>query len=669
MGQEVLKKFGKYFLLDCIAQGGMAEIFRARLASLDGPGRLVVIKRILAGYGRNLDFQKMFKSEIKVMMGFSHHNIIQLYDFGEYSAQPFIAMEFVDGKNLRQFISKFQEQKKTMPIELAVYIIEQVAAGLQYAHAFKDKLTGEPLNIIHRDISPQNILVSYDGAVKVIDFGIAKADTNGESTRVGIIKGKPSYLAPEQITGLKLDYRCDIFSLGTVLWEVLAGRKLFAAPKGENEFSVLKLIESCESYVKAPSTVNPDVPKELDYIVLKALVKNRDKRYQRAEELQRALHKFLYSYCPDFNPADLSHYAKTLFKDAIVQDRKTLMKLNSQAEHLLEGQEDILAQIPDVQRKKEQPKDGTKTFVDPRKASSSSSEKDATEGYFKSQVVELENGPKTSTSVTQDTHTGTGKSGSIASPGTLSHPRASFPSRARIPHQTKGVGEGFSVHPGFTKMIAALAVVAIGVFGAMKLLSNRSVDVKDQQNRTTAQSTQAHPTQTTQTEKVDEKVKGENIRLKLLLPDGLGETKITINGQRIDPENPETIVPLNKALELIVTRTGFKTFKREFVLDSFDLRGQEETEMNIPLSPVKFGYLTIYTIPSADAKISNSESRSLASGKKFWVLRTPIETEKIPIGTYTIKLENRVLGMEKTVLVKVKEGKTVKLNERLEIKP
>src|SRR5271154_6198654 len=179
------RKFGRYFLLDLLAQGGMAEIYRARLASQEGAGRLLVIKRIQAGYGENAEFLSMFKSEIKVTMGFNHPNIVQLYDFGDEGGQPYIAMEYVDGKNLRQFMTRFLELKQRFPIEIAVHIIEQAASGLHYAHAFRDKISGESLSIVHRDISPQNLLLSYEGSVKVIDFGIAKATTNSEATRAG----------------------------------------------------------------------------------------------------------------------------------------------------------------------------------------------------------------------------------------------------------------------------------------------------------------------------------------------------------------------------------------------------------------------------------------------------------------------------------------------------
>ncbi len=330
--KEVLKKFGRYFLLDQIAQGGMAEIYRARLASREGAGRLIVIKRIQAGYGSNNEFLQMFKSEIKVTMSLNHPNIAALFDFGSEDGLPYIAMELVDGKNLRQLMSRFAEVKQPFPVELAAFIIEQAACGLGYAHAFKDKITGEPLNIIHRDISPQNILISYEGTVKVIDFGIAKATVNNEFTRAGVIKGKPSYLSPEQISGDHLDGRCDIFALGTVLWELLAGRKLFS---GENDLAVLKQIESVQTHLRPPSAINPKVPKELDYIVLKALQKQPDKRYQTAVELQRALHKFVYNYMPDFDPVSLGYIAKDLFKEEILEDRKRVQRLNERVEALL----------------------------------------------------------------------------------------------------------------------------------------------------------------------------------------------------------------------------------------------------------------------------------------------------------------------------------------------
>jgi serine/threonine-protein kinase len=337
---DTLKKFGKYFLLDLLAQGGMAEIYRARHATPTGGGRLLAIKRIQSSYSSNPEFINMFRGETKVTSSFTHPNIIQVYDYGEEQGQLYIAMEYVDGRNLRQFITRLGEIKQLFPVEVSCYVIEQSCLALQYAHDFKDKFSGKSLNIIHRDISPQNILISYDGAVKVIDFGIAKTESQAEATRAGIIKGKPSYLSPEQIMGEQLDGRSDIFALGVVFWELLTGRKLF---QGDNDLAVIRMIENCQNHIKPPSALNPKIPKELDAIIFKSLEKDRNKRYQTAGEMQRALHKFLYQFAPEFNPADLSHYAKELFKKEILDDRKRIHKLNDRAEELIVMGEDKTA--------------------------------------------------------------------------------------------------------------------------------------------------------------------------------------------------------------------------------------------------------------------------------------------------------------------------------------
>ncbi|MFN7684846.1 MAG: serine/threonine protein kinase [Oligoflexia bacterium] len=332
--QDALKKFGRYFLLDMIAQGGMAEIFRARQITTEGLGRTLVIKRIQPSYGNNQEFVSMFQSETRVMMNFNHPNIVQLQDYGEEDGQPFIAMEYIEGKSLRYVKDKILERTGNFPPDLAVYITAQAAAGLHYAHAYKDKLDGRPLNLVHRDISPQNILLSYEGNVKVIDFGIAKSAGNSEQTRAGVIKGKPSYLSPEQIDpGVgTLDGRSDLFSLGIVLWELLTGRKLFA---GENDLATLRLIQNCQNTIRPPSEFNKLVPKELDYIVLQTLAKDREKRFKNALDLQRKLQRWLVGFNPEFNPLDLATEIKQLFANEIVEDRKNLQRLNDKAAHLL----------------------------------------------------------------------------------------------------------------------------------------------------------------------------------------------------------------------------------------------------------------------------------------------------------------------------------------------
>lgn len=314
------ERFGRYLILDHLVDGGMAKICRARFLG-EQADKIVAIKMVRPQYSMDESFKIMFMDEIKLTFGLIHPNIIQTYDYGLHNGQLFVAMEYCDGRNLKEYLDKLRERKFVFPVEISTFIITQVCQGLHYAHTFTDKLTGKQASIIHRDISPHNIMLTYDGAVKVIDFGIAKSDTNSEATQAGTIKGKLSYLAPEYLEGLDLDPRYDEFAVGITLWEMLCSRKLF---KANNDLAVLKKIQECK--VPPPSSINPNVPKELDEIVLKALSKDRNKRYDDLDQLNRALMKFLYTFYPDFNATDLSYFAKELFKDEIKKDREKLFE-------------------------------------------------------------------------------------------------------------------------------------------------------------------------------------------------------------------------------------------------------------------------------------------------------------------------------------------------------
>ena len=648
MGEDALKKFGRYFLLDRIAQGGMAEIFRARLAIQEGAGRILVIKRIQQGYGENKDFIQMFQSEIQVTMGFNHPNIVQVYDFGSENNQPYIAMEMVDGKNLRQVVQAFSKNGETLPVELAVYCIELSASGLQYAHSFRDKISGVSLNIVHRDISPQNVLMSYDGNIKIIDFGIAKATTNTDSTRAGVIKGKPSYLSPEQISGEELDCRSDVFALGIVLWELLTAKKLFAVTSG-NEFQVLKLIESCDTYVKPPSTFNSDVPKELDYIVLKALAKKREKRYQNAEELQRALHKFLYSYSPEFSPADLSYVMKKLFQNEIVNDRKMLQNLNAKAEELLSSN---LPEAPDVPLEESGgSKEDTTTMI--RRQNSKEKEILISEAV-QSAKVEIQPSP----AVSRSQNVVRGRFNKRGDTLTVNTPHRK--SKSRVGGMLKKLV--------FLSAAASLAVVFFGDEMGIDVpfLSKYIGEKKVKQNKVAKRTGFKVSIKQTIIKKAVQN-KNRTIQLRLNLTPGSMKTKIQLNGQSLNPNNPVAQVPLDTPLEIFAYQKGYREFRREFVLSSKEVGGLNEWLMDIAMTPNKFGYLSIHTTPSADAIIKNLD-RGIASNQAPWVLKTPIEQEKFPVGNYQVKLVNEVLGMEKIVKIQVTEGGDVNINERLDVK-
>ncbi len=311
----IREQFGRYLLLDHLVDGGMAKICRAKHIG-EQAEKIVAIKMIQSQFSKDESFRKMFEDEVKVSFGLQHPNIAQTNDYGMMNGQLYTAMEYVDGKNLKQFMDELKKRKVLFPIEVSTYIISLACQGLHYAHTYTDKLTGEALNLVHRDVSPHNIMLAYDGAVKVIDFGIAKATTNADATQAGTIKGKLSYLAPEYLEGTELDGRYDEFTLGIVLWEMLCSRKLFHAA---NELAVLKEIQKCK--IPAPSVYNPTVPKELDQIVLKALSKDRNQRYENLDQFNRALTKFLYSQYENFNSSDLGKFASALFKKEIEEDR------------------------------------------------------------------------------------------------------------------------------------------------------------------------------------------------------------------------------------------------------------------------------------------------------------------------------------------------------------
>lgn len=338
------ERFGRYLILDHLVDGGMAKICRA-LQLGEQVEKVVAIKMVQPQYSNDEAFKVMFLDELKVTFPLLHPNIIQTYDYGLNKGQLFVAMEYCDGRNLKEFLEKLKIQKTVFTIDISVYIISQACQGLHYAHTFTDKLTGQEANIIHRDISPHNIMLSYGGSVKVIDFGIAKSQNNSEATQAGTIKGKLSYLAPEYLEGIELDARYDQFALGITLWEMLCSQKLF---KDSSDLAVLKKIQECK--IPLPSSINHRVPKELDEIVLKALSKDRTKRFENLDQMNRALMKFLYASFPDFNATDLSYFSQDLFRDEIKKDYEKMFEY---------GKIDLRPYLKDLKNEQE---GGTKDF-------------------------------------------------------------------------------------------------------------------------------------------------------------------------------------------------------------------------------------------------------------------------------------------------------------------
>lgn len=270
------QRFGPYVILDRIGDGGMAEIFLAKMLGYSGFEKLIALKRIHPKYSANETFAQMLIHEAKLAAALSHFNVVQVLDLGEIDGQVFIAMEYVRGRDLAAVLSNTYRRDERLPVELSVFIATEFITGLEYAHRRRDD-DGSLLGIIHRDISPQNVLISYEGEVKVTDFGIARvfAGKLGTFQLPGNMHGKFGYMSPEQAQNLDIDQRSDVFSAGVVLWEMLVGARLF---RGQDQFETVAQVTSGD--IPPPSSRNPAVPPEVDAICMKALARDREHRYQ-----------------------------------------------------------------------------------------------------------------------------------------------------------------------------------------------------------------------------------------------------------------------------------------------------------------------------------------------------------------------------------------------------
>jgi len=311
------KQFGKYQLLDKIAEGGMAELFRAKLTGAQGFEKLIAIKRILPNLSGEENLLAAFIDEAKLAALLHHENIIQIYDFGSMDDQYFIAMEYLFGKDLRAISRTVRKKDQELGLENILYIICRICAGLDYSHNLKD-LQGKALNIIHRDINPQNILITYEGQVKIIDFGIAKAASHNTKTRENLIKGKLAYMSPEQANGQAIDHRSDIFSTGIILYELLADRRMF---QGET-MHVLSLVR--EAQYDPPEEVIPNLPPKLNAILHRALAKDPDERFRYAGEMLADIEEFMFELSLRPNARSFAGYMKELFEEEHAQEELAL---------------------------------------------------------------------------------------------------------------------------------------------------------------------------------------------------------------------------------------------------------------------------------------------------------------------------------------------------------
>jgi serine/threonine-protein kinase len=299
----------RYRIIEKLESGGMADVFRAERTGLEGFRKQVAIKRVLSRLGRNAKFISMFLDEARLSARLSHSNCVQVFDIGVRDDDYFIVMEFVDGANLKTIATSMWSKGLSFPIPAAAYIAHEICKGLSYAHELTDA-HGVSLGLVHRDVSPPNVLVTKHGEVKIVDFGLAKASSQLEPSEPGVIKGKFAYLSPEAAHGEQVDCRADIFAVGIILWELLASQRLFTA---DTDVQILYKVQAAK--VPRISEINHGVPPELERIIHRALARDVDERYSSARELGQDLSRFMFHFAQPVSGYDIATVVRATMRE------------------------------------------------------------------------------------------------------------------------------------------------------------------------------------------------------------------------------------------------------------------------------------------------------------------------------------------------------------------
>ena len=317
------KSIGRYQILGLLATGGMAEVLLAKLHGPAGFERAVVLKRVLTHFARQPEFRTMFLDEARVVAGLRHPNVVQVQELGEDGDELFIVMEYVEGETVASLLKRLGTLRDRMPFAVAAHIVAEACAGLHAAHELRDE-RGNPREIVHRDVSPQNVMVTYDGSVKVLDFGIARAADRSTTTDAGVMKGKLGYMSPEQCQQQRLDRRSDVFSLGILLYELSTGQRLFAR---DTHLAAIRAV--CDEPIPSPASRVAGYSERLDAIVKRALARDRDGRYATAAEMRRDLVAAARALDPEGIPQEhLAAMMPSLFADRIEEKQEMLRRLS-----------------------------------------------------------------------------------------------------------------------------------------------------------------------------------------------------------------------------------------------------------------------------------------------------------------------------------------------------
>lgn len=604
--------------------GGMAEIFLARSSGAGGIGKFSAIKRILPQYSGNSEFINMFKDEAKINVNLSHSNIVPVYEFGVESGQFYIVMEYVNGKNLRQVINRMLKDSDVyFSIDQIVYIIREVAAGLDHAHRCLDGTTGKPLNIIHRDMSPQNIMVSYEGEIKVVDFGIAKAESQVESTKAGTLKGKFAYMSPEQAGGEEIDLKTDIYSLGIVLWELLAKDRLFMA---SNEINTLKKIR--EGKIPSIRSLNSDVNEALEKIVMKSLAKNKDERYQTCADFQRDLNRFLNTHYPDFSAHDFSIFIKSLYADEILQNRKKLIEYSNlkidTSSMSPNADATVVASVtqPDI------PSPNSNHL---RLDFEMDQPQHATNIDFKSITINR----------TQKSDPKAGTASGIRSQTQSSYSRYTGSYKQNSDFNSSA---NWSKYVLFVIVACGLALIASQIFPNFGSSGVKEISSKDL-------ASVGNPENPNVLFKGAEK--------KLIVKSNPPGAQIFVNGKNTGRVTPGRIdVPAQGEYQIEVKKQGFIDYTRSMA------SGSKETEVFATLQKNPIGYLDVSVVnPNDDPIMLYINNVSIPD-------QLPIRMYRVPSGKIVIRAVNQRLGLfaEETVDLKVDQRLQIRLNPRSQMR-
>lgn len=335
----------RYQILKHLASGGMAEVFLARDRAPSGIEKLVVLKRVLPQHARDAEYLRMFRDEARIGALLQHPNLVQMFELGSHEGVPFISMEYLNGEDVRGIYKVLRERGQPLGLDIAMTLLTQVTAGLHYAHE-RVGLDGRPLNIVHRDVSPQNVVVTYEGGVKVVDFGIARSENRENQTRNAVMKGKIAYMAPEQVMAEPLDRRTDLYAVGVMLYEMTTGQRPF---RRDNEVATMRAI--VDEPLPSPQKLVPGYPPTLAAIVLKAMARKREDRFQSAQELQGALEEFARERGLSLSSLALSRFMVELFGAKASAFHEVLIGARP-AESLpvapRSGDEDVEPAVPDT---------------------------------------------------------------------------------------------------------------------------------------------------------------------------------------------------------------------------------------------------------------------------------------------------------------------------------